>query len=98
MNIARHPANPIVVPGKYDWRKVTVFNPAVIIEDGKFYMIERTAESLTPAKISSVSWKATTAFIFAMWWTSLSSRRTCSASLTAAYRTRGSSKLTIPST
>ncbi|MFD2114572.1 glycosidase [Paenibacillus yanchengensis] len=50
MNITRHPANPIVVPGKYDWRKVTVFNPAVIIENDKFYMIERTAESLIPCK------------------------------------------------
>jgi predicted GH43/DUF377 family glycosyl hydrolase len=50
MKISRHPANPIVVPGIYDWRKVTVFNPAVIIENDKFYMIERTAESLTPCK------------------------------------------------
>ena len=51
MKITRHPENPIVVPGLYDWRKVTVFNPAVIIDNGKFYMIERTAGSLTPAKL-----------------------------------------------
>jgi len=50
LNIKRHEANPIVVPGIYDWRKVTVFNPAVIIDNDKFYMIERTAESLTPCK------------------------------------------------
>ena len=51
MKITRHAENPIVVPGLYDWRKVTVFNPAVIIDNGKFYMIERTAGSLTPAKL-----------------------------------------------
>lgn len=50
MKITRHPENPIVVPGIYNWRKVTVFNPAVIMDNGKFYMIERTAESLTPCK------------------------------------------------
>lgn len=50
MQITRHPNNPIVVPGGYEWRKVTVFNPAVIIDNGKFYMIERTAGSLTPCK------------------------------------------------
>ncbi|MFD0673547.1 glycosidase [Cohnella sp. GCM10027633] len=48
MRITRHPANPIVTPGLYDWRKATVFNPAVIIEGDKFYMIERTAGSLDP--------------------------------------------------
>ncbi|WP_145946442.1 glycosidase [Paenibacillus sp. Y412MC10] len=50
MKITRHPENPIVVPGIYSWRKVTVFNPAVIMDNDKFYMIERTAESLTPCK------------------------------------------------
>lgn len=50
MKITRHPENPIVVPGLFEWRKVTVFNPAVIIDNGKFYMIERTAGSLTPCK------------------------------------------------
>ncbi|MCE3199783.1 glycoside hydrolase family 130 protein [Paenibacillus sonchi] len=50
MKINRHPENPIVVPGKYDWRLATVFNPAVIKDGGKFYMIERTAGSLTPCK------------------------------------------------
>lgn len=50
MKITRHEANPIVVPGEYEWRKVTVFNPAVIMDNDKFYMIERTAGSLTPCK------------------------------------------------
>jgi len=48
MYIKRCEENPIVVPGIYDWRKATVFNPAVIIDQGKFYMIERAAGSLKP--------------------------------------------------
>ncbi|MBB3125488.1 putative GH43/DUF377 family glycosyl hydrolase [Paenibacillus rhizosphaerae] len=48
MKITRCESNPIVVPGMYDWRRVTVFNPAVIYENGKFFMIERTAGSLNP--------------------------------------------------
>ncbi|ALS27686.1 glycosidase [Paenibacillus sp. 32O-W] len=50
LSITRHPQNPIVVPGLFEWRKATVFNPAVIIHNDKFYMIERTAGSLTPCK------------------------------------------------
>lgn len=50
LNIQRHPNNPIVVPGLFEWRKATVFNPAVIMDDGVVYMIERTAGSLTPCK------------------------------------------------
>lgn len=50
MKITRCAENPIVTPGLFDWRKITVFNPAVIIEQGKFYMIERTAGSLLPFK------------------------------------------------
>lgn len=50
LNITRHPQNPIVVPGLFEWRKATVFNPAVIMDNGKVYMIERTAGSLTPCK------------------------------------------------
>jgi predicted GH43/DUF377 family glycosyl hydrolase len=48
MNIKRSSANPIVVPGQYDWRKVSVFNPGVIYENNKFYMYERAAGSLKP--------------------------------------------------
>jgi predicted GH43/DUF377 family glycosyl hydrolase len=44
----RHPDNPIVVPGLYDWRMATVFNPGVILDDGRFYMYERAAGQLRP--------------------------------------------------
>lgn len=50
MNIKRCPENPIVQPGLYDWRRITVFNPAVILENGKFCMYERTAGQLRPFK------------------------------------------------
>ena len=48
MKLTRCEENPIVRPGIYDWRKATVFNPAVIIENDKFYMYERAAGSLMP--------------------------------------------------
>jgi len=44
----RHPENPIVVPGIYDWRAVTTFNPGALYENGKFYLYERTAGNLRP--------------------------------------------------
>lgn len=45
----RHPANPIVVPGKLPWRAAVTFNPAVILDDdGRFYMWERAAGGLRP--------------------------------------------------
>lgn len=44
----RHPENPIVQPGLYDWRMATVFNPGVIYDDGRFYMYERAAGQLRP--------------------------------------------------
>jgi predicted GH43/DUF377 family glycosyl hydrolase len=44
----RCPENPIVVPGHYDWRMATVFNPGVIYDEGRFYMYERTAGGLRP--------------------------------------------------
>jgi predicted GH43/DUF377 family glycosyl hydrolase len=46
----RHAGNPIVIPGLYAWRRVAVFNPAVIFEDGGFYMFERACSSLDPLK------------------------------------------------
>jgi predicted GH43/DUF377 family glycosyl hydrolase len=46
--IARCPENPIVWPGKWDWRMSNAYNPAVIYEDGRFFMYERTAGSLRP--------------------------------------------------
>src|SRR5688500_12742998 len=46
---ARHPENPIVVPGLYDWRMATVFTPGVPRDDdGRFYMYERAAGQLRP--------------------------------------------------
>ena len=52
MLFKRHPQNPIVVPGVHGgprWRRCVTFNPAVIrAGDGKFYMLERAAGSLTP--------------------------------------------------
>lgn len=45
----RHAANPIVTPGRYDWRAAVCFNPAVILDDdGRFYMWERAAGRLRP--------------------------------------------------
>lgn len=50
MEIKRCNENPIIVPGKYDWRAVTVFNPAVIIANDRFYLCERTGGNLRPFK------------------------------------------------
>ena len=45
----RHPANPIIVPGLYDWRRAVTFNPGVLLDDdGRFYLYERTAGQLRP--------------------------------------------------
>lgn len=53
MRIARHPDNPIVIPGKWDWRRVATFNPACILDnDGRFYLFERACVSLRPLKCS----------------------------------------------
>lgn len=41
--------NPIVVPGLHDWRRATVFNPGVLLDDdGRFYLYERAAGQLRP--------------------------------------------------
>jgi len=50
MKITRCNENPIITPGKYDWRKAAVFNPAVIIENNRFYLYERAGGSLNPFK------------------------------------------------
>ena len=37
LTFTRCPANPIVVPGLYDWRMATTFNPGVLRDDdGRF--------------------------------------------------------------
>lgn len=46
--LRRHPANPIIRPGGFPWRAAVTFNPAVIHENGVFYLYERTAGSLRP--------------------------------------------------
>jgi predicted GH43/DUF377 family glycosyl hydrolase len=47
--IARCPENPIVWPGKWEWRMSNVYNPAVLLDDdGRFYMYERASGSLRP--------------------------------------------------
>lgn len=48
MHIKRYEGNPIVTPGIYNWRKTAVFNPGVLFHEGKFYMYERAAGSLSP--------------------------------------------------
>ena len=48
LKFTRCPENPIVVPGLYDWRMATVFNPGVLYEDGRFTMYERAAGQLRP--------------------------------------------------
>ncbi len=48
MNIKRCEENPIVRPGLFPWRNVSVFNPGAIVENGKFYLYERAAGSLRP--------------------------------------------------
>jgi len=51
MIFQRHPDNPIVIPGRWDWRRVSVFNPACVIgDDGRFYLFERATESLDPLR------------------------------------------------
>jgi predicted GH43/DUF377 family glycosyl hydrolase len=50
MQWVRCKENPIVTPGGFEWRKVAVFNPGVILVNGKFHMYERAAGSLRPFK------------------------------------------------
>lgn len=52
MKIQRCAQNPIVTPGVYDYRRVSVFNPGVIEDNGMFYMYERAAGSLRPFQTS----------------------------------------------
>jgi predicted GH43/DUF377 family glycosyl hydrolase len=48
LKVVRCPENPIVRPGLYEWRMAVTFNPAVIYDEGKFYMYERAAGGLRP--------------------------------------------------
>jgi predicted GH43/DUF377 family glycosyl hydrolase len=48
MELNRCAGNPIVAPGGPWWRGVATFNPGVIVDDGRFYMLERACSSLAP--------------------------------------------------
>jgi beta-1,2-mannobiose phosphorylase / 1,2-beta-oligomannan phosphorylase len=48
VRITRCPENPIVWPGKWDWRMSNAYNPGALYENGRFYLYERTAGSLRP--------------------------------------------------
>jgi predicted GH43/DUF377 family glycosyl hydrolase len=48
LKITRCAENPIVWPGLYEWRQCSVYNPAVIYDEGRFYMYERASGSLRP--------------------------------------------------
>ena len=50
MNIKRFIGNPIVTPGKWNWRRAATFNPGVILDRGRFYMFERACQSIRPLK------------------------------------------------
>ena len=51
MLFERHPENPIVVAGLYDWRRCVTFNPAVVRDDkGTFFMLERACAGLSPIR------------------------------------------------
>ncbi len=46
--IERNKNNPIVTGGKEKYRKVGTFNPGVIYDNGKFFMIDRGIQSIRP--------------------------------------------------
>ncbi len=48
LKITRCKENPIVWPGKWDWRMSNAYNPGALYEDGRFFLYERTAGSLRP--------------------------------------------------
>ena len=48
LKITRCAENPIVWPGKWDWRMSNAYNPGALYEDGRFFLYERTAGSLRP--------------------------------------------------
>ena len=47
-SFTRHPENPIVRPGLYDWRRCVVFNPGALYDEGRFFLYERAAGQLRP--------------------------------------------------
>ena len=49
MKIRRNPTDPIIWPGKWEWRRVAVFSPGVTLtDDGTSCLYERACGSLRP--------------------------------------------------
>jgi len=48
LKITRCPENPIVWPGKLDWRMCNVYKPGALYEDERFFLYERASGSLRP--------------------------------------------------
>jgi len=48
LHIERCPENPILRPGAPSWRQAAVFNPAVLYDEGRFWLYERAAGGLRP--------------------------------------------------
>ncbi len=48
LHITRCRENPIILPGKWDWRMSSTYNPGLIYEEGRFFLYERAAGSLRP--------------------------------------------------
>lgn len=48
LNVKRHINNPIITAGSESFRSEAVFNPGVIFENNKYYLYERSAESIAP--------------------------------------------------
>lgn len=48
LKITRCPENPIVWPGRFEWRMCSVYNPGALLDEGRFYLYERAAGALRP--------------------------------------------------
>ena len=48
VHFERNPNNPIIVPGQLPWRQAAVFNPAVLYDNGEYFLYERAAVGLRP--------------------------------------------------
>jgi predicted GH43/DUF377 family glycosyl hydrolase len=66
MRLKRYDGNPILIPGEPEWRRCTTFNPAVIIDDGIFYMLERACYSLAPLHSCMGLWRSEDGYHFSL--------------------------------
>lgn len=48
LDVKRHKNNPIIKAGSEAFRSAAVFNPGVIYDNGKYYLYERSAQSIAP--------------------------------------------------